>query len=104
MWTSEEIVVTTTSITAVNPSMRSIHSECRSPNVMNVNSGTRASCRAKPTSNSAYHDNTQEMTRNVDVVSSARSDPAADGACSGSSAPVLANAACSACGDGAPRG
>src|SRR5438477_10077155 len=98
MCTSEEMVVTTTSITAVNVSIRSNHSEWRSPKVMNENSGTRASWPASPTSNKANHDRTQEITRKVDVVSSASSDPAAGVACSASSTWVLAEAVWCVCG------
>jgi len=43
MCTSEEIVVTTTSITALSESMRSAHSDFRSPKLMNVKIGTRVS-------------------------------------------------------------
>src|SRR5437588_12231409 len=103
MCTSDEMVVTTTSITAVKASIRSNHSEWRSPKVMNENNGTRVSWPASPTSNKANHDRTQEITRKVDVVSSASSDPAADGACSGSSTCVLAKAACGTSGAGAAR-
>src|SRR5215467_5820952 len=101
MCTSEEMVVTTTSITAVKASTRSIHSECRSAKEINENIGMRASWPAIPTSNKANQDSTQEITRNVEVVSSARSEPAADGAWS--SAWILAKAECSACGTGAAR-
>src|ERR1700684_667677 len=103
MWTSDETVVTTTSITAVSGSMRSAHSECRSPNVMKENNVMRASWPPKPTSKKAYQDNTHEITRNVEVVSSATSDPAADGSASecSSSWCVLEEAACGASGDGA---
>ncbi len=82
MWTSDETVVTTTSITAVSGSMRSAHSECRSPEVMNENSVMRASWPPKPTSKKAYQDSTQEITRNVEVISSATSEPAAEGSAS----------------------
>ncbi len=61
--------MTTTSITAVSESMRSAHSECRSPKLMNENSVTRASWPAKPTSKKANQDSTQEITRNVVVMS-----------------------------------
>src|SRR6516164_10701335 len=104
MCTSEEMVVTTTSITAVKESTRSIHPECRSANEIKENIGMRASWPAIPTSNKANQDSTQEITRNVEVVSSASSEPAADGACSGSSAWGSAKAACSACGAGAACG
>src|SRR5215472_9333131 len=103
MCTSEEMVVTTTSITAVKASTRSIHSECRSAKEIKENIGMRASWPTIPTSNRANQDSTQEITRKVDVMSSESSEPAADGACSGASTSVLAKAACSACGAGAAR-
>src|ERR1700691_2546786 len=104
MWTSEDMVVTTTSITAVNGSMRSAHSECMSPEVMNEKIVMRASSPSNPTTKNAYHDSTQAMTRNVDVMSPAASEPAAAGSCSGSSACVCENAPCCVCGAGAPCG
>ena len=87
MWTSDDTVVTTTNITAVNESMRSAHSEWRSPKVMNEKRLMRASCPAKPTSKKAYHDSTHAMTRKVEVMSSAASEPAAEG-------PVCVSSAC----------
>src|ERR1700685_2934450 len=101
MCTSEEQVVTTTSIATVRVSIRSAHSECRSPKLMKENSVTRTSCPQKPTSKNAYHDNTQEMTRKVEVTSSARSEPAADGSCSGCSSWLPDSTAWAASGDGA---
>ncbi len=79
-------MVTTTSITAVSGSMRSAHSECRSPKVMKEKIGTRASWCATPTSKNANHDSTQEITRKVQVISSAASEPAAEGSACGASA------------------
>src|SRR5580698_8898522 len=77
MWTSEEMVVTTTSITAVNESMRSAQSAFRSPKVMNENIGTRASWPPMPTSKKAYQDSTQVITKSVEVISSAARVPVA---------------------------
>src|ERR1700687_3367284 len=102
MCTSDETVVTTTSITTVSGSMRSAHSECRSPKLMKEKKVTRASCPAKPTSKKAYQDKTHAITRKVEVTSSAISDPAADGSCSGCSAWLSVCAPCGASGDGAP--
>src|ERR1700761_7676668 len=106
MWTSDETVVTTTSITTVSESIRRNHSEWRSPKLMNEKNGTRASCPAKTTSKKAYHDSTQVMTRKVEVTSMAGSEPAAAGSCTSSwpcaSSCVFANAAWAASGDGAP--
>src|SRR5262249_315609 len=104
MCTSEEMVVTTTSITAVNESMRSIHSEWRSAKEINENIAIRASGPAIPTSNKANQDSTQVIPRKVDVESSASCEPAAAGACSGASTWALAKAACSPCGTGAALG
>ena len=101
MCTSDDTVVTTTSIATVSVSMRSAHSECRSPKLMKENSVTRVSWPQKPTSIKAYHDSTQEMTRKVEVTSSASSEPAADGSCWGCSSWLPDIAACAVSGDGA---
>src|ERR1700688_3161319 len=93
MWTSEEMVVTTTSITAVSESTRSAQSALRSAKVMNENIGTRASWPPKPTSKKAYQDSTQVITSSVEVISSAAREPAAAGATGSSS--------CAPCSDGA---
>src|SRR5580700_8129789 len=85
MCTSEEMVVTTTSITAVSESMRSAQSAFKSPKVMNENIGTRASWPPKPTSKKAYQDSTQAITSNVEVISSAAREPAAAGSVGSSS-------------------
>src|ERR1700722_15199554 len=93
MWTSEEMVVTTTSITAVSESMRSAQSALRSPEVMNENIGTRTSWPPKPTSKKAYQDKTQVITSKVEVISSAGGEPGAAGSAGSSS--------CAPCSDGA---
>ena len=66
-------------IAEVSESIRNDHSECRSPDAMNVNRDTRASWPPKPTSTKANQDSTHEITSSVVVISSAACEPAADG-------------------------
>src|SRR5580700_2055155 len=92
MCTSDEMVVTTTSITAVSESTRSAQSALRSAKVMNENICTRASWPPKPTSKKAYQDKTQAITSSVEVINSAAREPAAAGSVDASS--------CARCNDG----
>ncbi|WGR96295.1 hypothetical protein MTX20_27225 [Bradyrhizobium sp. ISRA435] len=71
--------MTTTSITAVSVSTRSVQATCRSPEVIQGSSTTRASWCMKPTSTSANHDSAADTNKRPVVISSASRDPAADG-------------------------
>src|SRR6185312_5049853 len=74
------MVLTTTSITAVSVSMRSDQSILRSPETIQGNTGTRASCAPKPTCTKAIQDRIIAIIRQVVVISSDVREPAAAGA------------------------
>jgi hypothetical protein len=80
MWTSDDTVVTTTSITTVSVSMRNAQSTDSVPDENQLSTWTRsASLSPKPTVKNAIHERRAEMTRSPDVMTSAAREPAAAG-------------------------
>ena len=69
MWTSDETVFTTTSMTSVSRSMRSDHDTSRPPDCIHWNSVMRrVSDSPKPKLMKAIHDRTAAATRKAEVV------------------------------------